>query len=275
MASLCTMCPATTDKTPFPNRITAAIVLCLCFPLPLWAQEATPKIDILAEEFWPYSFSSGTDSEPEGIFVDFAVELLERAGIEYTLQLLPWPRVMRRAQTAPNQLILTLIRSEERENLVHWVGEVADVNHALYGLDTMESMPATLEEARSFSIATVVDDVASNYLERNGFTNLTRTADHLRGLELLVRGRVNLYPGNSLLIEYQCVQVPRWCDYLKLVLPLTELEQELYFALSLPTDSQLVDTVRTQFDALIESGLLDHLTQAFLESQTSEFEQER
>jgi polar amino acid transport system substrate-binding protein len=235
-----------------------------------YSQGTTTRIDILAEEFWPYSFSSDESNIPQGVFVDFAIELLDAAGLDYDLHMLPWPRVMRRATSDANQLVITVIRSADREDLFHWVGEVADVTHALYGLDTLNPVPKTLSDARSMSVATVVDDVASVYLEQNGFTNLTRTSDHLRGLELLTRGRVDLYPGNSLLIEYQCVQVPRGCDYLNLVLPLSELEQDLYFALSLGTAEEVVDSIRNQFTALIQNGRLDTLQRTFLESQSSD-----
>ncbi len=246
------------------------IALVLLLPANSLAQDRATRIDILAEEFWPYSFSTSDSAEPQGVFIDFAIELLEEAGLDYQLHMLPWPRVMRRAASDPNQLVITVIRSEDRENLLHWVGQVADVTHALYGLDTMNPVPRTVEDARSLSIATVVDDVASNYLERNGFSNLTRTSNHLRGLELLVRGRVDLYPGNSLLINYQCVQIPRGCENLTLVLPLTDLEQELYFALSLGTDRELVELIRDHFNTLIARGRLDILEQEFLQAQSPE-----
>lgn len=198
--------------------------------------------------------------------IDFATELLAGTDFTYELHLLPWPRVMRRAESEANQLIITLIRSEERENRVHWVGPIAEVNHALYGLDTMAVVPQTLEQARDFIVATVLDDVASDYLERNGFTNLVRTSNHLRGLELLTRGRVDLYPGNTSLIDYQCVQLPRGCTQLQLVMPLTDLEQELYFALSLATDESVVNVVRERFNALVANGRLEELRQLFLET---------
>lgn len=231
---------------------------------PALTQDSAFKIDVLAEEFWPYSFSVNDSPYPQGIFIDFASELLEGADLSYELHLLPWPRVMRRAGSDANQLIITLIRSRDRENLVHWVGPVAKVNHALYGLNTMEVVPRNLDEARNMVVATVVDDVASNYLKQQNFTNLVSTSDHLRGLQLLTRGRVDLYPGNTALIDYQCIQLPRACDQLNLVLPLTELEQDLYFAFSLATDQRVVNIVRTRFDELVASGRLEQLKESFL-----------
>jgi len=114
----------------------------------------------------------------------------------------------------------------------------------------------------------VVDDVASNFLEAEGFSNLVRTSDHLKGLEMLIRGRVDLYPGNTALIDYQCNQVPVGCDEVSLILPLSELEQDLYFALSPTTDESVVAAVREQFDRLVAEGRLAAIRQEFLEQAT-------
>ena len=250
----------------------SALLLGLTFlhPAISMSQDKPIKIDILAEEFWPYSFTVNGSDKPQGVFIDFAIELLEEAGLDYSVNMLPWPRVMRRATTEANQLLVALIRSQEREDIFHWVGAVAEVNHALYGLNELSPVPQTLEEASLLTVATVVDDVASEYLQRSGFTNLTRTSDHLRGLELLSRGRVDLYPGNSLLIEYQCIQIPRGCENLMLVLPLEELEQDLYFALSLGTDEDVIASILENFTALIASGRLEILQETFLRSQAPE-----
>ena len=229
-----------------------------------WAQDNAPEISILAEEFWPYSFTSADYQAPRGILVDFARELLAAAGMEQDLQLLPWPRVMQQLRQNPNQLVLTLIRTPQRESLVHWVGPVAEINHALYGSVAMSNPPTTLEQARDLYVATVVDDVASNYLEQNAFTNLVRTSDHMKGLEMLTRGRVDLYPGNTALIDYQCTQLAGGCDNIRLVLPLVDLEQDLYFALSADTGESVVTAIREQFNRLIAEGRLQALSEAFL-----------
>jgi ABC-type amino acid transport substrate-binding protein len=57
---------------------------------------------------------------------------------------------------------------------------------------------------------------------------------------------------------------------LNLVLPLSELEQDLYIALSHGTAEEVVDSIRNQFTALIENGRLDTLQRTFLESQSSD-----
>ena len=248
-------------------HMTRSLLLFCLFLLPWgsgWAQGDATEITILAEEFWPYSFTSASGQAPQGILVDFAGELLEAAGMEQDLQLLPWPRVMQQLRQHPNQVILTLIRTPERESLVHWVGPVDEINHALYGNATMTNPPTNLEQARHLYVSTVVDDVASNYLEQNAFTNLVRTSDHLKGLEMLTRGRVDLYPGNTALIDYQCAQLADGCENIRLMLTLTELEQDLYFALSAGTEQSVVNAIREQFNRLIANGRLKAISDAFL-----------
>ena len=105
------------------------------------------------------------------------------------------------------------------------------------------------------------------YLENNGFSNLVRTSDHLKGLEMLTRGRVDLYPGNTALIEFQCAQLPGGCHNVRLELPLDELEQSLYFAMSLQTNDAILTVIRERFDALVAEGRLDAIRQSFLDAQ--------
>jgi ABC-type amino acid transport substrate-binding protein len=86
----------------------------------------------------------------------------------------------------------------------------------------------------------------------------------MKGLEMLTRGRVDLYPGNTALIDYQCTRLAGGCDNIRLVLPLADLEQDLYFALSADTGETVVTAIREQFNRLIAEGRLQALSEAFL-----------
>ena len=225
------------------------------------------RIRVLAEQFWPYSYApDGQDvTGPIGINVDFAREILTAAGLEHRVELLPWPRLMKYVREEPNQLVLTLVRSREREQTVHWIGPVATVEHALYGVRRAPSAATlTLEEARAMSVATVVDDVAHEYLQREGFERIINTSGYLKGLEMLLRGRVELYPGNRALIDYQCSQITLGCDELELLLPLPALEQDLYFAMSLGTDPAIVERVRDAYAERVAAGRLEAIRARFL-----------
>lgn len=247
------------------GRRISLLCLILLAPSPGFSQSEPARISVLAEEFWPYSFSAGSGTQPQGILIDFASELIDATGMQHELHLLPWPRVMKRVREQENQLIITLIRTQEREDTVHWIGPVAEVNHALYGADWNRPGPVVLADLRSLVVATVVDDVANRYLENNGFSNLVKTSNHLKGLEMLTRGRVDLYPGNTALIEYQCAQLPGGCDNIVLVLPLAELEQELYFALSPQSDASVVNALRDHFDQLVAAGRLEAMQRTYLD----------
>lgn len=231
------------------------------------AAPETVRVRILAEQFWPYSYApggTGTDA-PVGIMVDFAREVLTAADLEHEVELLPWPRLMKYLREEPDQLVLTLIRSREREAIVHWIGPVATVEHALYGVRPAgPSSTLTLEEARGMSVATVVDDVANEYLQGQGFERIINTSGYLKGLEMLLRGRVELYPGNRTLIDYQCSQLAEGCDELELLLPLPDLEQDLYFAMSLGTEPAIVDRVREAYGELVAAGRLEAIRARFL-----------
>ncbi len=227
---------------------------------------------MLAEQFWPFSFiEPGLNAgDPTGISIDFAAALLAEAGLEYELRFLPWPRVMKHAREEPNQLIITLVRTAQREDTFHWVGPIARIPHAFYGLEqNFPTTPSDLDEVSGLSVATVVDDVVDEYLRDQGFDNRVTTSSYLKGLEMMLRGRVDLFPGNRLLINYQCGQLEGGCDGIRLILPLGDLEQDLYFALSPGTDLELVSQLQESYQALIEQGRLQAIRESYLPAADS------
>ena len=246
----------------------ATLLICLAAPFMGEARGETLRVTVLAEEFWPYSYVTNDDpvAHPDGILIDFVTEVLTHAGAEFEIRMLPWPRVMKHLSEDENQLVLTLIRTPEREAMAQWIGQVGQIDHALYRLRTNpDSAVRTLAAARPLSVATVADDVAHDYLVGRGFERTVTSPNYLKGLEMLLRGRVDLYPGNSSLIGYQCEQIPGGCEDLEVAVRLVDLNQQLYLAMSNGTEAQVVARISDSYQALIASGRLAALRAAYFE----------
>ena len=70
----------------------------LMFCLLLALSTATPAETwqvIGDEQFAPYSFVQGNDNIPHGLDVELISAVLDEAGIDYHMRLLPWARVKR------------------------------------------------------------------------------------------------------------------------------------------------------------------------------------
>ena len=61
-------------------------------------------------------------------------EILKRIKINYKLGIYPWARAYQVAQDAPNVLIYSTGRNDQRENLFKWVGVIAPFDVYLYRL---------------------------------------------------------------------------------------------------------------------------------------------
>ena len=83
-------------------------------------------------------FTEPVDDQPwRGEATRFTEAVLQRAGIGYELQYLPWRRAYRYVSSEPGVLIYPLARSEPREESFQWVGQLIPVNYYLFRLKSM------------------------------------------------------------------------------------------------------------------------------------------
>lgn len=106
---------------------TPALVLVALLPTPLWAgalRGATVHICDDAAEWPPYTFYKRVDGQPTGAVIGFSVDvvtaILQKAGVESRIQLLPWARCQNEllAGTA-YQLALNASYNETRAKAYH------------------------------------------------------------------------------------------------------------------------------------------------------------
>jgi len=189
--------------------------------------------------------------------------MMAESGLEYEIEIAPWARIIQYLNTRPNILAYTLVRTEEREDLYHWIGLIRNIDSYLYGLSERESeLPRTIEAALSYRVGSIRNDAYDNLLLSLGFSNVVHIANSAPWVELLERGRLDLVPyGEQALIEYlrqNGVQEDR-------VVPMVKLEAlstGLYFAVSKQTDPALVARLRAAYQGIIDNGVYQEVMQA-------------
>lgn len=235
----------------------ALLALCL---LPAFA--SGQSIRVVTEEFPPYNFAR--DGEVRGLSTAVVRAVLAEAGLEASIQLMPWARAYDLALHTENVLIYSITRTPAREALFKWVGQVAPSTWFLYSLRGHELGLKTLDDARPYRIATVYQDVGEQFLLEHGFDpqrNLQSSNRYAHNYEKLKLGRVDLWIANAAMVDYLLREVGEDpARQLTVELPLHELgDKGLYMAFSRATPDALVERCREAFERLRRDGRLARL----------------
>jgi polar amino acid transport system substrate-binding protein len=104
-----------------------------------------------------------------GIGTDTVREIMGRARIEHTIELLPWKRAYTAALERSDTCVFSTTRTPERETLFKWIGPIGEADWVLMGRADRKLQLNTLDEARRFRIGTYNGDARDLYLRERGF----------------------------------------------------------------------------------------------------------
>ncbi|MCZ4303871.1 transporter substrate-binding domain-containing protein [Zoogloeaceae bacterium G21618-S1] len=235
-------------------------VLLLVFVLPAGAQ----SIRVVTEDFPPFNYEK--NGVVSGVSTAVVRAVLAEAGLEGTIQLMPWARAYELAQHTENVLIYSITRTPAREDRFKWVAQVAPSEWFLYSFGGREVGLSTLEDAKRYRIATVYEDVGEQFLLEKGFDlkrNLQSSNRYVHNYEKLKLGRVDLWIASGVMADYLVRQVgDDPAVTLKAELRLEEIgDGGLYMAFSLGTADALVERCRQAFERLRRAGRLPRASQ--------------
>jgi len=209
---------------------------------------AAPRLYITTETSAPSSMLEG--SRVIGIATDKVREAMQRAGIDYTIELLPWKRAYLAAQQRPDACVYSTSRTPERETLFKWVGPT-DVGYwVMMARADSKFRLRSLEDARGLRIGTYNGDARDAYLRARGFRVDTANEDLANAGKLLL-DRIDLWAaslrsGSTILARY---------GYDKKIVPVLEFNRvELYLACNPGVPDALVNRLNAAFEAIARDG---------------------
>ncbi|MFD2271054.1 substrate-binding periplasmic protein [Undibacterium arcticum] len=112
--------------------------------------------------------------EEQGVVTGYSTELLQAvlqtAGLSAPISILPWARAYQTAQTQPNTIIYSIVRTAEREPLFDWIGPISKRQIFLFKLRARKDVEvSTLSDARKYRIGAVREMAATQQLIKQGF----------------------------------------------------------------------------------------------------------
>jgi len=115
-------------------RVSGWVLLAAMLALPWRGAAAEPaRLLLTTEEDPPYNFTDPVTGRITGIAGELVPLIMERAGIAYDVQMLPWRRAYEMAQRQANTCVFAINVTRERLPLFEWVGPVAHGGWTLFG----------------------------------------------------------------------------------------------------------------------------------------------
>jgi polar amino acid transport system substrate-binding protein len=148
------------------------------------------ELRIVTHVLPPFTFEGR--SAPVGLAVDIVEAVIQRTGDIGTIEVEPFPRLLRDVISGPNTLAFIIARTPERERLVQWVGPIIVNRVCLYTRAGSHRRINSLEEARSLAaIAVTRGDADHVFLAGKHFTNLDLGESQSLDLRKVALGRVD------------------------------------------------------------------------------------
>lgn len=236
-----------------------AVSLCVGY-MPLAISQ--DKITILTEQSYPLSYTKNRqdDGEVIGVGTLLVKAVMEKAGLDYDIAIVPWVRAMHTINNVENVMVYSMIRTPARESKFHWVGKIISVKYALYGLKrNLKTLPTTLMEAKHVSIGVNRGGIRHHYLRDNGFDNLVLIDSYERILKMVERGRIDLFPFSQFGMVTFAGRYGFASDHFVPVVQLEDMSNSMYMVLGKKTNKQLVKRISSAYTQLKDSGKVSEI----------------
>ncbi|MBB3220557.1 substrate-binding periplasmic protein [Pseudoduganella umbonata] len=221
------------------------------------APAAWPHLVITGEHTPPTSML--VDGKPTGRQTDKVREMLERAGVPHTIDLLPWKRAYMKAQRDPLTCVYSTTRTAEREAGFKWVGPIVQSDWVLMARADRPLQLRTLEDARPLRIGTYGGDARDDYLRSRGF-NVEAVQNDDVNAEKLLMNRIDLW---AVAARPELKTTRRLGRNGQLVPVLVFNRVGLYLACHRSVPEPLVERMNAVLDTMRRDGSLDRIDRRY------------
>ena len=166
----------------------SAILILFAFLVP--AQAQTIKLD--TEEYPPFNFRQ--ENAYKGTSVEQVKLLMQDAGLDYSIEMMPWARALSLATTQHDHCVFTTVHNAERDPKFKWVEPLLTNRTVLVRKSGSGVNPSTIEEAKAYSVGTQHDDYTQAILETHQFPKVELATDQTLSLKKLLSERIDLMP---------------------------------------------------------------------------------
>lgn len=209
---------------------------------------------MVTEHVPPFNYVK--DGELRGVSSEVVKAALDRAGIEYRIEVKTWKEAYKQARKERNVLLYSVVRTNLRENHFRWLGEIAAIAPCFFRLPGTGHRINTLADAKNFHIGAHQGGYAEQLLRRHGLKrnrNLFPAEDPQELWGAIHEGKVDLVIAAGSSVEYRKAEgsLPFKLQPEKVF---CVEETPLYMALSPSSDPYLGDQIVRALEAIKADG---------------------
>lgn len=135
------------------------------FSATAWCETKPLLKGITVADNYPYSYME--HGVLQGLGIDVARILADRAGYRISIETQPSTRALKTAETEPSVLVFSLFRTPERENLYYWIGPISFTEIWLYKLRSRTDITIkTLQDAKQYLVGVPASDATIPVLKK-------------------------------------------------------------------------------------------------------------
>jgi polar amino acid transport system substrate-binding protein len=213
------------------------------------------ELRIITEIAPPLNYTEdGTETgKLTGQAVEIVREVQKRIGDTTPIEVMPWARGYKLAQTEPNVMLFSTTRTEAREALFQWVGPVGFNEWVFLAKKDSPIKVASLDDAKKAgSVGAYQNDSRELFLKDQGFTNIDTSDDPETILKKMLLGRNDLWLTD--LAEYRSLAKKQGVDPSELMPVFTVKKTELYMAFSKAAPAEVVQKWSKAIDDMKADG---------------------
>ena len=235
------------------------VIVAAMLTLACAASQAQPAahLYLATEAAAPHSMLEG--KRVVGIGADTVRELMERAQIKHTIELLPWKRAYAAALERRDTCVFSTTRTPERETLFKWIGPIGEADWVLMARADRQLRLGSLDDARRYRIGTYNGDARDLYLRARGF-DVDPAPNDLLNPRKLMANRIDLWAAS---IRRGSVAVARMGYEGKIVPVLVFNSVRVYLACNPAVPDALTARLDTALEAMTRDGTLQRIVHRY------------
>jgi len=211
---------------------------------------------VTSAETYPYNFQK--DGQVQGLAYDVTKTLVERAGYQLQVDIVPWPRALQLAQNESGTMIFSVARTAVRERIYHWIGPITTSEVWLYKLASRADIKITeLRDVNPYLIGDIAGNSTLSLIKSLGY-KVDTAPSNISNCNKFKIGRVDLIPfdPNGVDTFLQTCGIDSQQVVKVLHLP---RDTALYIGLSKNTPADLVTQLQQEFTAMSKDHTLQKI----------------
>ncbi|WDD96982.1 substrate-binding periplasmic protein [Thalassomonas actiniarum] len=229
------------------------ILLLSVVPLLVYSatEEALARLQVVTEILPPYQYIE-EDKQITGLATQKVKALFSALELSPQILAMPWARAYKIAQTKPDTLIYSIVRTPERESLFQWIGVLLSTKTFLIALqersDIVINSPADLNKYR---IGVKRDDVVYQHLSQYPLSRqMVFLPETETTLKMLIKQRIDIIAASPVHLDFMCKRLDCDSSDFRYLYELKDLNNDFYLAASNTTSKETVQLLRLALAAL-------------------------